>query len=326
MTMTLLSVDGLSVQYRQGRQRLQALDRASFEVSEGSRLGVLGESGSGKSTLALAIPGLLPPNAEVTAGTVMFDGRSLTGASAKELEQVRGRDIGMVFQAAMNSLDPLRPVISQVMEALMAHPGVVENRAAARKRAAEFLRMVDIRDQYHSMYPHEYSGGMRQRVAIAMSLAGGPRLLIADEPVTALDVITQFQILGLLDRLKQELGLALIFVSHDLGVIASICDEAIVMYAGRIVERGTVHEVLHQPKHPYTEMLVQAMPRLTSTRGEFFGIPGSPPSLSSLPPGCPFHPRCPAVLAKCSAEEPEDTVLGPGRAARCHVVAAGVRS
>jgi oligopeptide/dipeptide ABC transporter ATP-binding protein len=324
--MTLLSVDGLSVQYRRGRQRLQALDRASFEVSEGSRVGVLGESGSGKSTLALAILGLLPPNAEVTAGTVSFDGRPLTGASAKLLEQVRGRDVGMVFQAAMNSLDPLRPVISQVMEALTAHPGVVENRAAARKRAAELLRMVDIRDEYHGMYPHEYSGGMRQRVAIAMSLASGPQLLIADEPVTALDVITQFQILGLLGRLKRDLGLALIFVSHDLSVIASICDEAIVMYAGRIVERGTVQEVLRQPMHPYTQMLVNAMPRLTGTRGTFSGIPGSPPSMSSLPSGCPFHPRCPVALAKCSSEQPTETALGSGRSASCHVVAAGVSS
>jgi oligopeptide/dipeptide ABC transporter ATP-binding protein len=324
--MTLLSVDGLSVQYRRGRERLRALDRASLEVDEGSRVGVLGESGSGKSTLALAILGLLPPNAEVTAGTVSFDGRRLTGATAKELEQVRGRDVGMVFQAAMNSLDPLRPVISQVMEALIAHPGVVEGKAAARKRAAELLRMVEIRDEYHSMYPHEYSGGMRQRVAIATSLASDPRLLIADEPVTALDVITQFQILSLLGRLKRDLGLALIFVSHDLGVISSICDEAIVMYAGRIVERGTVQEVLRQPMHPYTEMLVNAIPRLTGTRGRFSGIPGSPPSMSSLPPGCPFHPRCPVALAKCSTEEPAETILGAGRSANCHVVAAGVSS
>jgi len=322
--MTLLAVDGLSVQYRQGNQRLQALDRASFEVGAGSRVGILGESGSGKSTLALAILGMLPPNGEVTAGTVSLGGRCLTDASAKELVQVRGRDVGMVFQAAMNSLDPLRPVISQVMEALMAHPGVVENKAAARQRAAELLRMVEIRDDYHGMYPHECSGGMRQRVAIAISLASGPGLLIADEPVTALDVITQFQILSLLERLKHDLGLALIFVSHDLGVIANICDEAIVMYAGRIVERGTVQEVLRQPMHPYTEMLVNAMPRLTGTRGAFSGIPGSPPSLSSLPPGCPFHPRCPVALAKCSADEPTETVLGSGRTASCHVVAAGV--
>ena len=320
--MSLLEITDLVVDYRRGGRLIRAVDRLTMNLEKGSTVGVVGESGSGKSTLALSIMGLLPANGEVTAGSIEFDGADITGFSEAEYREVRGRRIGMVFQGAMNSLNPVRRVLNQVSEPITTHEPQV-SKAESLERGHELLSLVGIPLERHRAYPHEYSGGMRQRASIAMALAGNPEILIADEPVTALDVIVQAQILRLLENLQEALGLTILFITHDLGVVARLCERVIVMYAARAAEVGTVQEIYDNPKHPYTQALLGSVPNFSRSRGESHGIPGSPPSLVNPPGGCRFNPRCAQAMEICSTVDPAMTRFGATQIAACHLYSDG---
>ena len=292
----LLEVRDLRVRFATEAGALTAVDGISYTVDAGGVLGIVGESGSGKSVSSLAVMGLLRGRDVSIEGRVTFGGRDLLALSRDEMRRVRGNDIAMVFQDPLSSLHPLKRVGTQLAEAVRAHQPA--GRAAARARAVELLRMVELPEPERRVrsYPHELSGGMRQRAMIAMALANEPRLLIADEPTTALDVTVQAQILDLLRRLREELGMALVIVTHDLGVIARTAAEVAVMYAGRIVERAPTRTLFDAPEHPYTWGLLRSMPRLDVPRGaRLVPIEGRPPSLLARPTGCSFHPRCPHV-------------------------------
>jgi oligopeptide/dipeptide ABC transporter ATP-binding protein len=276
----------------------------------------VGESGSGKTVSSLALVGLLPRNA-VTTGSARFDGRELIGMSTRQLRQVRGDDISVIFQEPMTSLDPSFTVGNQLMEAYRNHKG--GSKAAARERAIEMLRLVGIPEPQKRIaeYPHSFSGGMRQRVMIALALICSPRLLIADEPTTALDVTIQSQILELLRRLQDELGMAIIFVTHDLGVVASVCDEVSVMYAGQAVEQAPIDEFFAAPRHPYSQGLLDSMPQSVAKGERLRMIPGTVPLPSRFPTGCRFAPRCPYVVEECTTASPDLERLDDGRRVRC---------
>ena len=316
--MTLLVANNVVVEYQRGGRTIRAVDKVSLEVEKGTMLGVVGESGSGKSTLALSILGLLPRNGRVVEGSIDFGGTRLTDLSEAEWLGVRGRRIGMVFQGAMNSLNPVRRVIDQVVEPIKAHQPQTR-KAGAIDRASELLTLVGIPTERHNAFPHEFSGGMRQRVGIALALSAQPEMLIADEPVTALDVIVQAQILSLFEKLRTVLGLTVIFITHDLGVVAKICDHVVVMYAARGVEEGTVAEIYDDPKHPYTKLLLESVPSLSRARGQSRGIPGVGASLLDPPAGCRFHPRCPYSMEVCSTVNPLRTRFTKDQAASCHL-------
>lgn len=317
----LLSLSGLTVEYRRAGRTVRALDGVSFEVEPGAVVGLVGESGSGKSTLALSLMGLLPGNGAVAGGSIIFDGAEMTGLDESEWRTVRGRRMGMVFQGAMNSLNPVRRVIDQVAEPILTHEPDAAKPAAVR-RAGELLSLVGIPVDRHRAYPHEYSGGMRQRAGIAMALSGRPAFLIADEPVTALDVIVQARILRLLEDLREALDLTILFITHDLGVVARLCDRVVVLYAARAVEEGTAEEIYRRPKHPYTRALLESAPNFARGRGQTRGIPGSPPPAADPPPGCRFHPRCPSVMDVCSTVDPAPVRFGARRTAACHLYGA----
>ena len=318
----LLSISGLTVEYRRAGRTIRALDGLSFDVEAGSVVGLVGESGSGKSTLALSLMGLLPRNGAVAGGSIRFDGAEMTGLEESEWRTVRGRRMGMVFQGAMNSLNPVRRVIDQVTEPILTHePDMTKGAAAVR--AGEMLSLVGIPADRHRAYPYEYSGGMRQRAGIAMALIGRPAFLVADEPVTALDVIVQARILQLLENLREVLDLTILFITHDLGVVARLCDRVVVLYAARAVEEGTTEEIYRRPKHPYTRALLESVPNFARGRGEAHGIPGAPPSLADPPPGCRFHPRCPSAMDVCSTAAPALFRFGGCRTAACHLYGEG---
>jgi peptide/nickel transport system ATP-binding protein len=292
----LLEVDDLHVHFQTDDGLVKAVDGVSFTVDRGKVLGIVGESGSGKSVSMLTVMGLSRArNARIT-GAARFDGQDLLKASAEDLRGIRGNDIAMIFQDPLSSLHPFYKVGTQLVEAIQAHQYM--SKQQARQRAIEFLGMVGIPDppRRFDAYPHEFSGGMRQRAMIAMALINEPRLLIADEPTTALDVTVQAQILELIGRLQRELDTAVILITHDLGVVAEVTDTIAVMYAGRIVEHAGTHDIFKAPEHPYTWGLLQSIPRLDRPREEpLVPIPGRPPSLITLPTGCSFHPRCPYV-------------------------------
>jgi peptide/nickel transport system ATP-binding protein len=299
------------------------VEDVAFDLPDSATLGIVGESGSGKSLLALAVIGLLPKGIAAT-GQVLLDGRDLLSLPEAKLCHVRGASIGMIFQEPMTALNPAMRIGDQIAEGLAWHRGT--GRAEARAEALRLLDRVRIPDAHHRLhaYPHELSGGQRQRVGIAIALAPGPKLLIADEPTTALDVTVQAEILDLLDELVGELGMSLIVISHDLGVIARMADRTLVMYAGTRVEEGPTEVVLRQPLHPYTRGLLAAMPhRLAPAEGgarralRLASIPGGVPKAGQLPPGCRFTPRCPAAIAACGAAEPAWRAIQPGHAARC---------
>jgi peptide/nickel transport system ATP-binding protein len=292
----LLDVEDLRVQFTTDDGVVKAVDGASYSVAAGKTLGIVGESGSGKSVSSLTALGLTRGRNTTISGRMMFAGRDLLALDGSKMRQVRGNDLAMIFQDPLSSLHPFFTVGNQLIEAVRAHRDV--SKASARDRAIELLELVGIPDPAGRMnrYPHEFSGGMRQRVMIAMALLNEPKLLIADEPTTALDVTVQAQILALLQELQDRLGMAIVIITHDLGVVAEMADEIAVMYAGRIVERAPARELFARPQHPYTWGLLKSIPRLDNPREEdLTPIPGRPPSLINRPSGCHFHPRCPYV-------------------------------
>jgi len=313
----LLELEDLHVWFElEGGGELHAVQGVSLSVEPGERLGLVGESGCGKTTTALSMMGLLPPNASV-AGRVLLDGVDMLAGGEPTIRRRRWVDIAIVFQGAMNALNPVRTVGSQIVEALELHQ--LANGAVARRRVGELLEQVGIPAERAERFPHELSGGMRQRAAIAMALSCNPRVLIADEPTTALDVMVQAQILELLDGLCSDFGLALILVTHDLPVVAQLCDRGAVMYAGEIVETGAVEALYHTPRHPYTRLLFAATPDLDAGRTEIASIPGAPPRLDHPLHGCPFRPRCDSAFTPCAALRPQLRVVEDAHAAACHL-------
>ncbi len=311
----VLSVEGLEVWFDVPGGELHAVQGVGFDLYPGERMGLVGESGCGKTTTILALMGLLPPSASV-AGRVLLDGEDVLAKGEESISPHRWRDVAMVFQGAMNAFNPVKTVGSQIVEPMELH-GVSSGRAA-RTQAAELLEMVGISGERADRYPHEFSGGMRQRAAIAMALACNPKALLADEPTTALDVMVQAQILELLVRLTEDLGLAMILVTHDLPVVAQVCRRAAVMYAGKIAESGPIETLFHDPRHPYTRMLFQATPDLHGD-DEVTSIPGAPPRLDREVVGCPFHPRCDSAFSRCPREEPRLREVADNHTAACHL-------
>ena len=318
LAVAALEVEGLAVEFAVEPDVVRAVSDVSFSVGAGETIAIVGESGSGKTVTALAIMGLIDRPGSITRGEVRLAGRSLVGLTESEYREVRGRELAMVFQDPMTSLNPVMRVGDQIAEAIAVHGGA-RSRRAARGQAVELLERVGITPAATRAreYPHQLSGGMRQRVMVAMALANGPQVLIADEPTTALDVTTQAQILELLGDLQREMGLALVIVTHDLGVVASLADRVVVMYAGRVVEEGPVDAVYGASGHPYTRGLLASVPRRGHVRGELVAISGTPPDPARLPSGCAFHPRCPRAEDQCRGEIPELRVLSPGHRAAC---------
>jgi peptide/nickel transport system ATP-binding protein len=319
MSDALLSVEDLRVSFRTDDGIVRAVDGISYVVGPGKTLGIVGESGSGKTVSSLTTLGLTRSRGSDISGRIMFGGRDLVALPDDQLRDIRGNDVAMIFQDPLSALHPFYTVGWQLVEAMQSHQSI--SRKAARSRAAELLQLVGIPDPKRRVdqYPHEFSGGMRQRAMIAMALANEPKLLIADEPTTALDVTVQAQILALLEDLQKRLGMAIVIITHDLGVVAEIADDIAVMYAGRIVERGTAQEIFSQPQHPYTWGLLKSIPRLDNPRGEeLVPISGRPPSLINRPSGCHFYPRCPYVQESHKQIDPR---LEPVAAGQAHAVA-----
>jgi peptide/nickel transport system ATP-binding protein len=313
---TLLEANDLNVWFDLPHgKRLHAVQGVGFEVNEGERLGLVGESGCGKTTALLALMGLLPPSAEV-AGSVMVNGQEILAGGEDSMRPHRWTDIAMVFQGAMNALNPVKTVGSQIVEPMKFHD--TASGAAAEKEAGELLELVGLPASAATRYPHEFSGGMRQRAAIAMALACNPKVLLADEPTTALDVMVQAQILQLLQALTRELGLALVLVTHDLPLITQVCERAIVMYAGRVAESGRVDTLFHDPRHPYTRLLFAATPDVSGDQN-VVSIPGAPPRLDRPIVGCPFEPRCDRAFEPCPVETPALLQVGDEHQAACHL-------
>jgi len=315
----LLELKGLSTHYvsARGTRVVRAVDEVSLTLAPGSTLGIVGESGSGKSTLALTILRLLPPAAKIVAGQILFEGLDLLTKSDAEMRRVRGKRIAMILQDPMASLNPLFTIGDQVSEPLRVHEGV--GRRSAWSRATDLLKSVRIPAPQARVreYPHQMSGGMRQRIVGAIAISCAPRLLIADEPTTSLDLTIQAQYLNLLRDLQREHRLALIFITHNLGIVAKMCDQVAVMYAGRLVEWGPVTRIFDAPAHPYTRALLESIPRMGDGRERLTAIEGQPPDLAAPPGGCAFHPRCPQAMSRCREEAPPETVLGARHTARC---------
>ncbi len=312
----LLKVRDLRVYYDTVAGVVKAVDGVSLSVERGEIVGLAGESGSGKTTMARAIMRLLPSNARIVSGEIVLDGVDVLSLSESELKDFRWKKVSMVFQGAMNALNPVLRVGEQIAEVLVEKAGYDKRRAWSR--VEELFKLVGIDPSRTRDYPHEFSGGMRQRAVIAMAIALNPDLVIADEPVTALDVVVQSKILDLLKRLRDELGISVLLITHDLSVIAEACDRTAIMYAGRIVEYGSTEEVFEEPLHPYTRALISAFPSITGERRSFEPIKGDPPNMLNLPPGCAFHPRCPKAFDKCSKEVPELKEV-KGRLVACHL-------
>lgn len=328
MTPPLLEIRGLSTRYvaARGARVMPAVEDVALTLGAGETLGLVGESGSGKTTLALTIMRLLPPAARIVGGEILFEGRNLLTMPESEMRRVRGKRIAMILQDPMASLNPLFTVGDQVAEPIRVHDGAP--RGSAWTRARDLLRAVRIPapETRLGSYPHQMSGGMRQRVVGAIALACEPRLIIADEPTTSLDVTIQAQYLRLLRDLQREHGLALVFITHNLGIVARMCDRVAVMYAGRIVESGPVRDIFDAAAHPYTRALLDSIPRLGNGGARrLAAIDGHPPDLAALPPGCAFHPRCPMVRDRCRAEAPPEFAAGPAHTARCWLAAPGAR-
>ena len=317
----LLRVSDLQTHYFSfgGTRVVKAVDGVSFTLEEGETIGLVGESGCGKTTTCLSVVGLLPPAARVVGGSIEFAGEELTTKRPREMRRIRGRQIAMILQDPMASLNPLFSIYRQVAEPAYYHQGM--RGRSLRQRVQNLLRAVRIPSPEMRMreYPHQMSGGMRQRVVGAIAMAGGPKLIIADEPTTNLDVTIQAQYLEVLKDIQQKSGVALIFVTHNLGIVAKMCDKMAVMYAGKIIEYGAVRDLFRDAKHPYTQALLGSMPKLGS-KEPLFAIPGQPPNLAQLPPGCAFQPRCAHAMPQCATQEPDDRYIGPNWTAKCWLV------
>jgi len=313
--MSLLQVQNLIVEFPHRRGTLRALDDISFEIAPGEILGVVGESGAGKSLTGASIIGLLEPPGRVASGQIMLEGQRIDNLSHDQMRHIRGRKIGAIFQDPLTSLNPLYTIGRQLTETIQAHLPVED--AEARKRAIGLLEDTGIPAAAERIdhYPHQFSGGMRQRVVIALALAAEPKLIVADEPTTALDVSIQAQIIQLLKRVCKDRGAAVMLITHDMGVIAETCDRVAVMYAGRIAEIGPVHDVINQPAHPYSMGLMAAIPDITIERERLHQIDGAMPRLNAIPPGCAYNPRCPRAFARCTVERPDLLEAGATRAA-----------
>ena len=319
--MALLDVKDLRTSFRTEDGIVKAVDGVSFSVEKGQTLGIVGESGCGKSVTCLTIMGLNPKRNTITSGEALWKGEDLLTMKPSALRQIRGNEISMIFQDPMTSLNPVHTIGKQLEEAILLHRDVTKK--SARARSLELLKAVGIprAEQRIDDYPHQFSGGMRQRVMIAMALINDPDLLIADEPTTALDVTTQAQILALMKRLQEDFGSAIIMITHDLGVVAEIADDVEVMYAAKVVEQAEVHDLFHRPQHPYTWGLMGSLPRLETDVERLTQIPGQPPSLLRPPAGCRFHPRCPYVMEVCKTTVPElkPTQRDAEHLERCHL-------
>jgi len=316
----LLSIEDLVVDFKTEDGVVHAVDGVSYDLFPGEILGIVGESGSGKSVSTLALLGLIPmPPGRIVSGTAMFKGRDLLKLKKRELRKVRGNEVAMVFQDPMTSLNPVLTVGRQLGEAIKTHyPD--EKDAAVKQKVIELLRLVGVPnpETRYTQYPHEFSGGMRQRAMIAMGISNSPSLLIADEPTTALDVTIQAQVLEVMKRVQQETQAATILITHDLGIVAEMCNRVLVMYAGHIVESGDVETIFRSPRHPYTIGLMNSLPKLTEDEEWLEPITGAPPSLINLPPGCPFHPRCFLARERCREENPPlEPVEGSGHQSAC---------
>ncbi len=317
----LLEVKNLTTNFHISVGCVQAVRGVSFHLDHGESLGIVGESGSGKSVTMLSVMGLLPAYSEVSADFIRFDGREMLGMDASEFRKIRGGDIGMIFQDPMTSLNPLYTVENQLTEPLRIHRGM--KKAEARQKALELLKKVEIPnpEQRLGQYPHEFSGGMRQRVMIAMAVACQPKLVIADEPTTALDVTIQAQVLDLLEHLKNETNTSVVMITHDLGVIATMCRRILVMYGGIVCEQGTAREIFYEPKHPYTWGLLHSIPKITEHKREkLIPIDGTPPDMLRPPKGCPFAPRCPYQMPVCREYLAPETAMSDTHAVACHLM------
>lgn len=302
--------------YATRRGNVSAVDNVSFALNEGESLGLVGESGSGKTSVAVSLLRMLPENGKVKNGRVLLNGVDLLALSEEEMRQYRWKRVSMVFQAAMNSLDPVYKVGDQIIEALDVHVGV-QSRAQSRARVTELFKLVDLDPAMMDRYPHEFSGGMRQRAVIAMALSCNPDLVIADEPTTALDVIVQDKLLKEMRKLQEQLGMSMIYISHDIAVIAEVSDKMGVMYAGQLAEFGRTGDLFSAPRHRYTEALMSAFPSIEGPRQELIAVPGEPPDLLHPPTGCRFHPRCPFATEICREKQPPYTDYGSGHFAAC---------
>lgn len=314
--MSLLDVRNLEVVYQLRKGLLKAVDNVSFTIEKGEYFGIVGESGSGKSTLARAILRLLPKNGKIANGQIILNGKDITQWSDRQLSTVRWREMSFIPQSAMNALDPVARIGDQILESIQAHENITKEEGY--RRAGELFKMVGLDPNRLRDYPHQFSGGMRQRVLIAMSLSLNPDLIVADEPTTALDVIVKDQILDRIDRIQKQLQKSLLLVTHDISVVAENCDKTIVMYGGKIVEYAATGPLLRQAYHPYTLGLKNAFPRLRGPIQELISIPGSPPDLMNAPSGCRFHTRCPFAQERCIEEEPIITEVEPGHYSACH--------
>ena len=319
MSEVILKVDDLRTYFNTDDGIVKAVDGVSFKLKKGEMLGIVGESGSGKSVTNLSLMKLIPsPPGKIMSGTAMLDGADIFEMSDAEIRKLRGNRISMIFQDPMTSLNPFLRISTQMIETIMLHQNV--DKEAARARAVEMLELVGIPNPSKRVndYPHQFSGGMRQRVMIAMALSCNPEILIADEPTSALDVTIQAQIIEVIQDLCRKLNTAVIMITHDLGVVAGICDTVCVMYAGRIVEKGTNDEIFKEPKHPYTQGLIKSVPRLDKpTTEKLYSIEGQPPNVIDLPECCPFHPRCEHAMDKCRNTYPPLKTYGEGREVRC---------
>lgn len=314
--MNVLEVKDLSVSFGQGDREVRVISGLDFSLEEGETLGIVGESGSGKSVTSLAIMRLLADTAR-TSGHILLSGEDLLSLTEKQMQAVRGSRISMIFQEPMTSLNPIQTCGRQIMEPMLLHTGISKKEAAAR--AVELLRQCGIPDpaQRFKEYPHQMSGGMRQRVMIAMALACDPQLLIADEPTTALDVTIQAQILELLKKIKKERSMSIIMITHDLGVVSDFCDRVLIFYTGQVVENAPVRELFQRPLHPYAQGLIRAIPKLDEDTDRLEAIEGMVPDADKMPAGCHFHPRCPHAMEKCKRACPALTQTEPGRYVRC---------
>jgi len=314
----LLEVNNLTTYYKLKEGYVRACENISLNLDKGEALGLVGESASGKTTAALSLVKLLPENAHVMDGSIRLGGREISGATEEELRTIRWKEISIIFQGAMNALNPVRRVGDQIVEALRIHEKMSEKEAC--RRTAELFDKVEIDQERVREYPHEFSGGMRQRVMIAMAIACNPKVVIGDEPTTALDVMVQAQVLQLLEELRREWQMGMILITHDLSVVGETCDRVAVMYAGKIVEAGPTEKVFEQPAHPYTRALISAFPNIEGERYLASSIPGNPPNLLNPPSGCRFHERCQEVIAPCKTDDPASTELSSGHLASCHLL------